>query len=60
MRTVDTDPGQRLELVYDYRVLWAEPLPGKVRRRGVEAVRAWAQAMIAAWVAGVDREIAAT
>lgn len=60
VRTVDTDPGQRLELVFDYRVLWAEPLPGKVRRRGAEAVKAWAEAMVAAWVAGVDREIVAT
>lgn len=60
VRTVDTDPGQRLELVYDYRLLWAEPLPGKVRRRGVEAVTAWAEAMVAAWVAGVEREIAGT
>lgn len=60
VRTVDTDPGQRLELVFDYRVLWAEPLPAKVRRRGAEAVKAWAEAMVAAWVAGVDREIVAT
>ncbi|WP_287039665.1 hypothetical protein [Mycobacterium sp.] len=60
VRTVDTDPGQRLELAFEHRVLWAEPLPGKVRRRGVEAVTAWAEAMVAAWVAGVDREIVAT
>lgn len=60
VRTVDTDPGQRLELAFDYRALWAEPLPGKVRRRGAQAVKAWAEAMVAAWVAGVDREIVAT
>ena len=60
VRTVDTDPGRRLELAFDYRVLWAEPLPGKVRRRGAEAVKAWAEAMVAAWVAGVDREIVQT
>lgn len=60
VRTVDTDPGQRLELAFDHRVLWAEPLPGKVRRRGPEAVQAWAEAMVAAWVAGVDREMVQT
>ncbi|WP_241474143.1 hypothetical protein [Mycolicibacterium neoaurum] len=60
VRAVDTDPGQRLELAFDHRVLWAEPLPGKVRRRGPEAVQAWAEAMVAAWVAGVDREVVQT
>lgn len=60
VRIVDTDPGQRLELVHNYRPLWTEPLPGKVRRRGPEAVTAWAHAMVAAWLAGVSREIAAT
>lgn len=60
IRTVDTDPGQQLELRFDHRTLWSEPLPGKVRRRGPEAVQAWAEAMVAAWVAGVDREIAQT
>jgi hypothetical protein len=60
IRTVDTDPGRRLELVLDHRTLWAEPLPGKVRRRGPAAVKAWAEAMVAAWVAGVEREIAQT
>lgn len=60
VRVVDTEPGQRLELVFGYRKLWSEPLPGKVRRRGPEAVTAWAQAMVAAWVAGLDREIVAT
>lgn len=60
IRTVDTDPGQRLELAFDHRTLWAEPLPGKVRRRGPEAVRTWAEAMVAAWSAGVNREIAQT
>lgn len=60
VRTVDTDPGQRLDLLFDHRTLWSEPLPGKVRRRGPEAVKAWAEAMVAAWVAGVDREIVQT
>jgi N12 class adenine-specific DNA methylase/SAM-dependent methyltransferase len=60
IRTVDTDPGQRLELALDHRALWVEPLPGKVRRRGAAAVKAWAEAMVAAWVAGVDREIVQT
>ncbi|GAT05415.1 hypothetical protein [Mycolicibacterium fortuitum] len=60
IRTVDTDPGQRLELTFDHRTLWAEPLPGKVRRRGPEAVKAWSEAMVAAWGAGVDREIVQT
>ncbi|PBA69198.1 methyltransferase type 11 [Mycobacterium avium] len=60
VRIVDTDPGQRLELVFDYRALWAEPLPGKVRRRGPEAVKAWAESMVGAWSAGVDREMART
>ncbi|CAN3132146.1 DNA methylase [Mycobacterium sp. smrl_JER01] len=60
VRIVSTDPGQRLELVSGHRALWSEPLPGKVRRRGPEAVTAWAQAMVAAWVAGLDREIVAT
>lgn len=60
IRTVDTDPGQRLELAFDHRTLWAEPLPGKVRRRGPGAVKAWAEAMVVAWTAGVDREIAQT
>lgn len=60
VRIVDTDPGQRLELAFDHRSLWVEPLPGKVRRRGPEVVKAWAQAMVAAWVAGIDREIAQT
>ncbi|OOK65163.1 helicase domain protein [Mycobacterium kansasii] len=60
VRTVDTDPGRRLELSFDHRVLWAEPLPGKVRRRGAAAVQAWAEAMVAAWVAAVDREVEQT
>ncbi len=60
VRTVDTDPGRRLELAFDHHTLWAEPLPGKVRRRGPEAVKAWAESMVAAWVAGVDREIVQT
>lgn len=60
IRTVDTDPGQRLELVFDYRTLWAEPLPGKIRRRGQEAVKAWAEALVAAWVDGLDDEVADT
>jgi N12 class adenine-specific DNA methylase len=60
IRTVDTDPGRRLELVFDHRTLWAEPLPGRVRRRGPEAVKVWAEVMVAAWVAGVEREIAQT
>lgn len=60
IRIADTDPGQRLELAFDHRALWAEPVPGKVRRRGPEAVKAWAEAMVAAWAAGVDREIVQT
>ncbi|UBV22309.1 methyltransferase domain-containing protein [Mycolicibacterium fortuitum] len=60
IRTVDTEPGQRLELSFDHRTLWAEPIPGKVRRRGPEAIKAWAEAMVAAWAAGADREIAQT
>lgn len=60
IRMVDTDPGQQLELKLGHRTLWSEPLPGKVRRRGPEAVKAWAEAMVAAWVAGVEREIAQT
>ena len=60
IRVVDTDPGQRLELAFDHRSMWSEPLPGKIRRRGPEAVKAWAEAMVAAWIAGVEREIAQT
>lgn len=58
IRIVDTDPGQRLELAFDHRSIWAEPLPAKLRRRGPEAVAAWAESMVAAWIAGIDREIA--
>jgi len=60
IRVVDTDPGQRLELAFDHRSMWSEPLPGKVRRRGPDVVKAWAEAMVAAWIAGVEREIVQT
>lgn len=60
IRIDDTDPGRQLALRFDYCTLWAEPLPGKIRRRGSAAVQAWAEALVGAWVAGVDREIAET
>ena len=60
IRIDDTDPGRQLALRFDYYPLWAEPLPGKIRRRGPAAVQAWAEAMVAAWVAGLDQEIAHT
>lgn len=57
IRIAESDLGQRLELTFDYRRLWSEPLPGKVRRRGTKAVAAWASAMVAAWLDGIDHEI---
>lgn len=60
VRIVDTDPGQRLELLFDYRTLWSEALPGKVRRRGAAAVAGWVSGWVAAWTGGVDAERADT
>ncbi|WP_225342437.1 hypothetical protein [Mycobacterium intracellulare] len=47
-------------MAFDYGTLWAHPIPGKIRRRGPEAVTAWAQTIVAAWIAGVDDEITAS
>lgn len=60
IRLAPTDPGHRLELGFDHRTVWAERLPGKVRRRGAKAVAAWAEARVASWIDGLADEIAAT
>lgn len=60
IRVATTDAGPELVVAFDYRTLWSHPIPGKVRRRGPEAVAAWAQTIVATWIAGVDDEITAT
>jgi N12 class adenine-specific DNA methylase len=59
IRVADTDAGQELVVVFNYCTLWAHTIPGKIRRRGPEAVAPWAQAVVAAWITGVGDEIAA-
>lgn len=56
----DTDPGLRLEVTFGYRLVWAEPLPARVRRRGAKAIGVWAQTQVAAWFGGLESEITAT
>ncbi|QFS94670.1 Methyltransferase domain protein (plasmid) [Mycobacterium sp. THAF192] len=53
----ECDPGQRLVLSFDYRSLWSERLPGKVRRRGSKAVAAWASTLVTEWLDGIADEI---
>lgn len=60
IRVADTDAGHRLTLAVDYRTLWDETLPAKIRRRGVEAVKTWAQAVVANWLGRISAESAAT
>ncbi|WP_233213692.1 hypothetical protein [Mycobacterium hubeiense] len=58
----DVDPGYQLRVVFGARrsQLWSAMLPPKVRRRGAEVVRAWAEEVVAGWLQGLDAEIATT
>ena len=60
IRIEDSDPGRRLVLSFEYRTLWAEAVPGRVWRRGAGAVKAWSEAMVAAWIGGIDDELGET
>lgn len=60
IRVVDTDAGPELIMAFNYHTVWAQAIPGKIRRRGPAAVAAWAQAVVGAWITGVRDEIAAT
>ena len=56
----DTDAGPELVVAFNYRTLWAQAIPGKIRRRGPKAAANWAQTVVEAWFTGARDEIAAT
>lgn len=51
------DFGYVLQLDCNYQQVWSEIVPTKVRRRGADAVGAWARSVIGAWVDDLDNEI---
>lgn len=49
-----------LKASFGYYTLWTQLLPTKVRRRGAEAVAAWAHGVVSTWLDGAAAEAAQT